>query len=94
MLDVKTLMAKLLARTKDQTKVLDLGTTWVSSTSAAYFSKSYTLPSGYTPLWAWVCTEGDVRASYISTVSNTSVGGWVGGGGACNVHIFLLITKT
>ena len=93
MVDVKKLLSKLLAYQKDQMRVMDLGTTWISSTGATSFSQSYSCPSGYKPLWAWVYSDGDVRSMYVSVISTSSVTGWALAGGACNAHIVLLFVK-
>lgn len=98
MLDLKALLTKLVAYNKDQVKAVDIGTTWVSSTSQTSFSKAYTVPTGYVPLWAWAYSDGAVRAIYVSEVrrsgNNVTVVGWMGGGTACNAHIILLLTKS
>ena len=96
MLDVKKLLSKLLAYQKDQVRVMNLGTTWVSSTGQVSWSISYTLPTGYSPLWAWCYSSGAVRATYVSEIrqNTNTVVGWIGSGTACNVAVMLLIART
>ena len=90
----KSTIEQIQDKLTDYVKIVDAGTAWVSSTSAASFSITFSVPTGYKAIWAWVYSDGDVRAGYISSVSTDTATGWLLAGGACNAHVMVLCAKS